>query len=97
MHILDIEVIGEKNILVEAMQPVRTLRLSTVPEFTKARLGDDRIARAEGDELSGGQLCMACEWFENVADIVVGDLQTLRHRAAIKMRAALVIDCDFHK
>ena len=93
MHVLDDEMVGEEDVFVDAMQPVRSLALSAVPERAEPRLGDDRMTRAEGDELAGGQSPMARERFEDVADVGVGDAQALRHELARKMRAAVVIGC----
>ena len=73
MQVFDSEVVCEDCFFVGAVQPMRLLVLGAVPEITEARLGKNRVARAEGDELARGQPPMPCEWFEDIADIGVGD------------------------
>jgi len=97
VHVFDIEVIGEDDLFVQPMQPMRALPLGAVPKFAEPRFGDDRIARAESDELSSRQLRVTRQRLEDVANVVVGDLHALPHGAARQMRTAFVISYGFHK
>src|ERR1700683_5271895 len=69
VEILDGEVVGEDYFFVGATEPMGPLAFGGVPEVAEPRLGKDRMAYAEGDELTRGQSPMPGEWFENVADV----------------------------
>ena len=90
MQVLDGEVVGEDCFFVGAMQPMRALAFGAVPEIAEARLGEDGMARAEGDELARRQPAVPRERFEDVADVGVGDLDVLARHSAREVRAALV-------
>jgi hypothetical protein len=67
-----------------------------MPKLAETRLCDDWIALTESDELACAQLRVSGQWFKNIANVIVGDPQTLPHHASIEMRAALVVDDRFH-
>ena len=96
MQVLDGEVVGEDCFFVGAVQPMRLLVLGAVPEIAEARLGEDRMARAEGDELAGRQPAVPRERFEDVADVGIGDPDVLAGLSTREVRAALVLDCGLH-
>ncbi len=75
--------VGEHHLLVGAMKPMRPLALGAMPEKAEARLGEDGMARAEGDELARGQSPVARERLEDVADVGVRDVDLFaRHSSA---------------
>ena len=64
VQIFDGEMVGEHGFLVGAVQPMRPLALGAVPEMAEARLGEDGMACAKGDELARGQSPVTRERFE---------------------------------
>ena len=82
VQIFDGEMVGEDDVFIGAMEPMRALALCAVPECAKARLGEDRMARAKRDELARRQATVARERLEDVADIRLGYPDAfLRHSA----------------
>ena len=96
VHVFDTEMVGEKNVLVKTMQPMRALAFGDMPDFPEAGPCDDRIASAEGNELARGQLRVTRERLKNITDVIVGNLYALGHRAAVEMRATFRFSGDVH-